>query len=165
LEGLNEVATCDSVIERAGEALRVALNEPTNLLIIALNHLTLARAILFKADLTLPLPCSVHDHISAVLEGLRAAGSMDHLPRGLLTRAWIGALSGDEPGCRADLDEASEIVERGPMPLFQVDIQLTRARLFRDRTALTEARRLIAKHGYHRRDRELADAWEAARNW
>jgi hypothetical protein len=44
------------------------------------------------------------------------------------------------------------------MPLVQADIQLTRARLFRDRGALAEARRLIEKHGYHRRDEELADA-------
>ena len=53
------------------------------------------------------------------------------------------------------------------MPLYQADILLTRARLFfRDDldTAiqnLAEARRLIEKHGYHRRDEELQDA-EAA---
>ncbi|MCG6860697.1 MAG: hypothetical protein LJE70_05390 [Chromatiaceae bacterium] len=59
------------------------------------------------------------------------------------------------------------------MPLYQADILLTRARLFglRDQEAdypwgspqadLAEARRLIEKHGYHRRDQELADA-EAA---
>lgn len=64
-----------------------------------------------------------------------------------------------------DLEEAWEIAERGPMPLFQADIQLTRARLFRDRAALEEARRLIEKHGYHRRDGELADALEAAKGW
>ena len=53
----------------------------------------------------------------------------------------------------------------GRVPLFQADIQLTRARLFRDRVALEEARRLIEKHGYHRRDGELADAMEAAKGW
>ena len=51
------------------------------------------------------------------------------------------------------------------MPLDQADIQLTRARLFRDSNALAEARRLIEKHGYHQRDGELADAEEAARGW
>jgi len=51
------------------------------------------------------------------------------------------------------------------MLLLQADIQLTRARLFRDRVALEEARRLIEKHGYHRRDGELADALEAAAGW
>lgn len=93
------------------------------------------------------------------------AGDVSRLPPGLLTRAWQRCLSGDEAGARADLDEAWEIAERGPMPLFQADIQLTRARLFRDRAALAEARRLIEKHGYHRRNGELADAEAAARNW
>jgi hypothetical protein len=99
------------------------------------------------------------------LRRLHASGAMNHLPRGLLTRAWLLCLSGDEAGSRADLDEAWEIAERGPMPLFQADIQLTRARLFRDRAALAEARRLIEKHGYHRRDGELADAEAAAVGW
>jgi hypothetical protein len=90
---------------------------------------------------------------------------MNYLPRGLLTRAWVRCLAGDEAGARADLDEAWEIAERGPMPLYQADIQLYRARLFRDRAALAEARRLIEKHGYHRRDEELADAEAAAEGW
>jgi hypothetical protein len=47
------------------------------------------------------------------------------------------------------------------MPLFQADILLHRARLFRDRDALAQARALIDRHGYHRRDDELRDA-EAA---
>jgi hypothetical protein len=51
------------------------------------------------------------------------------------------------------------------MPLIQADIQLYRARLFRDRAALAEARRLIEKHGYHRRDEEVADAELAAQGW
>ena len=51
------------------------------------------------------------------------------------------------------------------MPLFQADVLLTRARLFRDRAALAEARRLIVKHGYGRRLEELADAEEAALGW
>lgn len=47
------------------------------------------------------------------------------------------------------------------MPLFLADIALYRGRLFGDRAALAEARRLIEKHGYGRRLEELADA-EAA---
>ncbi len=45
------------------------------------------------------------------------------------------------------------------------DVQLTRARLFRDRQALVEARRLIETHGYDRRLEELADAEAAAVDW
>ncbi len=68
-------------------------------------------------------------------------------------------------GARADLDEAWEIAERGPMPLYQADVQLHRARLFRDPDALTEARRLIEEHGYGRRLGELSDAEEVAESW
>ena len=119
-------------------------------------------------------------HFTAAVEGLRKSGNMDHLPRGLLTRAWHRQLTGDASGAASDLDEAWEIAERGPMRLYQADILLTRARLFgivnyeigrmKEGAAypwgsaeedLAEARGLIEKCGYHRRDEELADA-EAA---
>jgi hypothetical protein len=150
--------------ERAAYALKVAKNNRW-LLDIALNHLILARVKLYETDFASHIPHAAHGYITAAIKGLRDASAMTHLPRALLTRAWIRFLSGDEPGCLEDLDEAWEIAERGPMPLFQADIQLYRARLFRDRTALAEARRLIEKHGYHRRDGELADAEAAAEHW
>jgi hypothetical protein len=149
--------TYNAIIERAKYALEGAQRYGV-LLDIALHHLTLARCMLYKGLLA-------HDYIIKAVEGLRASGHLDDLSRGLLTRAWQRCLSGDESGSREDLDEAWEIAERGPMPLFQADIQLTRARLFRDRVVLGEARRLIEKHGYHRRDGELADALEAAAGW
>ena len=96
---------------------------------------------------------------------------MDHLPRGLLTRAWQRQLAGDAKDAATDLEEAWEIAERGPMPLHQADIFLTRAWLFfgddpdAARQNLAEARRLIEKHGYHRRDEELADAEATAEGW
>jgi hypothetical protein len=139
---------------------------PQNFLIdIALDHLTLSRAALYNTLAAPLIPRALHFHITSAVDGLRNAGDLSHLPRGLLTRAWIRFLAGDETGCREDLDEAWEIAERGPMPLFQADIHLYRARLFRDRAALAEARRLIEKHGYHRRDEELADAEAAAEHW
>jgi hypothetical protein len=150
-------AACDAISDRAAYALRIAESNRW-LLDIALEHLTLARTTLYKGQ-------PVYDQITAAVEGLRVAGDVSHLPRGLLTRTWLRSLSGDEIGSHADLDEAWEIAERGPMPLFQADIQLTRARLFRDRVALEEARRLIEKHEYHRRDGELADALAAATRW
>ena len=91
-------------------------------------------------------------------------------PLGLLTRAWLRSLTGPRTGpesAKSDLDEAWEIAERGPMPLFLADIHLYRARLFlRDKPYpwqslqhdLAEARRLIVKHGYLRRKEELEDA-------
>jgi hypothetical protein len=65
---------------------------------------------------------------------------------------------GDEASARADLDEALEIAERGPMTLHRADIHLCRARLLQDREALVEARRLIDKNHYERRRDELEDA-------
>ncbi len=83
------------------------------------------------------------------MSGLRRAGTTHHLPRALLTRAWLRCLlsnlacqtagenkagpSGVETGpdsAQSDLDEAWEIASRGPMPLFLADIHLHRARLF-----------------------------------
>ncbi len=92
------------------------------------------------------------------------------LPLGLLTRAWLRASDGRHVGAesaQADLDDAQEIAERGPMPLFLADIALHRARLFGGLSAypwdspaadLATARRLIEKHGYGRRREELEDA-------
>ena len=57
-----------------------------------------------------------------------------------------------------DLAEAEDLATRGPMPLYLADIHLYRGRLFKDREALAESRRLIEKHGYLRRLGELEDA-------
>ncbi len=159
------IAASDTVSERAIYALKIA-EETRWLLDIALYHLILARAMFYKALMTSSQERqSAVDHVTAAVDRLRAAGAVSRRPPGLLTRAWMRCLSGDEPGAHADLDEAWEIAERGPMPLFQADIHLYRARLFRDHTALEEARRLIEKHGYHRRDGELADALAVAEKW
>ncbi|HEY3567344.1 MAG TPA: SEFIR domain-containing protein [Thermoanaerobaculia bacterium] len=163
------LSTCDSIIERVNTIFglrklpRWHSAEP--IFDVALDHLTLARVMLYMTHAASAIPQSAHDHIAAAVDGFRASGQMDYLPCGLLTRAWIRFLSGDETGCQEDLDEAWEIAERGPMPLYQADILLYRARLFRDLAALAEARRLIEKHGYHRRDEELADAEAAAEHW
>ena len=137
--------------------------------------------------------------LDAAVDGLRRAGTQDMLPRGLLTRAWCSCAAATrhrllnqptpavegEKGAQRDLDEAWEIAERGPMPLFLADIHLYRARLFHavtpypwttdpadpdghtrgPRDDLAEARRLIEKHGYWRRKEELEDAEAAARDW
>ena len=92
----------------------------------------------------------------------------DHLSRGLLTRAWLRFLTGARTGpasAQADLDEAWEIAERGPMKLFLADIHLHRARLFQNREELKRARGLVEQCGYWRRKQELEDAEEAAKTW
>jgi tetratricopeptide (TPR) repeat protein len=138
-------------------------------LTIALTHLTLARAALYRAVLEgAPIdPCRAA--VEAAVDGLRRAGQVDDLPRGLLTRAWVLFLAG-ESGAAADLDEAWEVAERGPMPLLLADVHLYRARLFAreprypwksPRADLASARKLILKHGYLRRQEELEDAESA----
>ena len=158
----------------------------------ALHHLTLGRAALYAAILESrsrreesapPPPASQPGLASAATEidhavsGLRRAGTQDHLPRGLLTRAWLRSLTGPATGpdsARSDLDEAWEIADRGPMPLFQSDIHLCRARLFlrakpypwqSPQHDLAEARSLIVKHGYLRRKEELEDAEAALKHF
>ncbi|MBC7966718.1 MAG: hypothetical protein H7Z17_12440, partial [Fuerstia sp.] len=147
---------------------------------IAIDHLTLGRAALYAAILRETEISNLKSEIDHAVSGLRRAGQLDHLPRGLLTRAWLRSLTSAWTGpesAQSDLDEAWEIAERGPMPLFMADIHLYRARLFgrqkdegrgqKEENAypwgsveedLREARRLIEKHGYGRRKEELEDA-------
>jgi tetratricopeptide (TPR) repeat protein len=152
---------CNDVAERASQTLEWVTAHAW-LFDIAADNITLARVLLYK-----PYPLSPRALIHARngVRGLRDSGLAGYLPLGLLTRACVFFFLNNESSCLEDLDEAREIAEQGPMPLRQADILLTRARLFRDRSALAEARHLIEKHGYHRRDGELADAEEAARGW
>jgi Mrp family chromosome partitioning ATPase len=170
------IQACRTVSDRATQTLKWEEgihNAP--LLDFALHRLTLGRAALYAAilessssDFEVP-----RSELDAAVSGLRRAGTQDLLPRGLLTRAWLRSLTGARIGpesAQSDLDEAWEIAERGPMPLFLADIHLYRARLFSrvqsypwesPQVDLAEARRLIEKHGYGRRKEELEDA-EAA---
>lgn len=170
------LSVCRAVSERAEQTLKWAGQNRFSLLTIALDHLTLGRAALYRAILEhadFQLQTTDFSHIDLAVDGLRRAGTQHHLPPGLLTRAWLRSLTGRSTGpesAQNDLDEAWEIAERGPMPLFMADIHLYRARLFfretpypwkSPQTDLAEARRLIEKHGYFRRKEELEDAEEA----
>ena len=164
---------CRAVEKRAAQTLKWAEQNNSSLLTLALDHLTLGRAALYRAILEnsdLRPPTSDLSHIDAAVDGLRRSGNMDELPRGLLTRAWLRSVNGDPAGARADLDDAWEIAERGPMKLFMADIRLYRARLFfreahytwdSPAADLAAAEALINSCGYHRRDEELADAKRA----
>ena len=138
---------CDEVAGRAAQTLEWI--SPTESLVdIALDHLTLGRATLFGALLDQvadapPRLAECREHLDDAVDGLSKAGTMHHVPHGFLTRAWLRQIEGNESGAHEDLDEAWEIAERGSMRLFMADIHLTRARLFRDKVALAEARKLI----------------------
>ena len=198
--------SCRSVSQRAATALEIVLNGSRNLLDIGLDHLTLGRAALYEAILesgrrrgnesqtpppaesqrlltSSPTTETARCELDAAVASLRRAGQVQELPRALLTRAWLRFLTGACIGpesAQADLDEAWEIAERGPMRLFMADIHLYRARLFGSPTAdgkwpnypwespeadLKAAEELIHKCGYHRRDDELADAKKAILGW
>jgi hypothetical protein len=192
-EGL---AVCRAVADRAAKTLEI--NERNHwLLSIALDHLTLGRAALYAAILescsrqrepaqTFSSSTSEESQggfttaameLDHAMSGLRRAGQQDYLPTGLLTRAWLRGVTGVRIGsesAQSDLDEAWEIAERGPMPLFLADVHLYRARLFFDEVKypwqspqhdLAEARRLIFKHGYLRRKEELEDAEAALKHF
>jgi len=144
-----------------------------DILSAALDHLTLGRAALYAVILEGSSLDPCHAPLQHAVDGLRRAGTTHHVPRGLLTRAWLRFLTGARTGpesARSDLDEAWEIAERGPMKLYMADIHLHRARLFfreaeypwgSPTADLAAARKLIEKCGYGRRKEELEDAERA----
>ena len=171
----SQIELCRAVSQRAEKMFEWRV-PGDSLLDIALDHLTLGRAALYEAILEGSSFDSCRASLQRAVDGLHLAGTQHHVPRGLLTRAMLRSLTGVPTGpesAQSDLDEAWEIAERGPMPLFLADIHLHRARLFRGLTSeadgasypwqspaadLAAARRLIEKHGYGRRMEELEDA-------
>jgi hypothetical protein len=165
--GEDPAASCAEVQRRGTTTLKWMGYQCASLLGIALNHLTLARVGLARALLAGPVPQPALDlpHVAAAVNGLRNAGTIHQLPKGLLTAAVYHFVRGEHDRARALLDEAQQIAERGPMPLHLADVHLHRARLFRDRAELATAAELIRELGYGRRFDELADAEEAAAHW
>ncbi len=173
----SQIESCSAVSRRAEQTLQwgIAQSVPLD---IAVNHLTLGRAALYKAILEVSSLDPSRSSLEKAVDSFRYAGTQDLLPNGLLTRAWLQSLEGNQRSAQQDLEEAWEIAERGPMPLFLADIHLHRARLFGSPhlrangekypwespiADLAEARRLIEKHGYLRRMEELEDAEVAMR--
>ena len=162
---------------RARKAL-VWATEERSLIHIAWANLWIAQALLHRMRSGAIAPAAdVAAYFEAALQGLRASGYQEELPRGLLARAEFQAWQGDTEGARADLDEAWQIAERGPMRLHLADIHLCRARLFGVQSVacrlknekpvypwnspqadLRAARQLIQSCGYRRRKAELEDA-------
>jgi hypothetical protein len=159
-EPQSSIEGIDDVERRAKSALQIVLNGSRRLLDIGLNQLTLARVGVIRTMLTHALPQPALDvaDVDAAVNGLRSAGVVDHLARGHLTAALYHFVRGQHDLARANLAEAEQIAERGPMPLILADIALYRARMFRDKAELAKAGKLIRELGYGRRYDELADA-------
>jgi len=104
------------------------------------------------------------DFLKHAVDGLRQAGQLDELPRGLLARAELYRLTGDYARAQTDLDEARRVSERGEMGLHLCDCHLEWARLWlaqgdRDkaREHCERAKAMVERMGYHRRDREVEE--------
>jgi tetratricopeptide (TPR) repeat protein len=166
-DGITVIARCCKVERAAAQTLRWA-EQHAFFLDIALDHLTLGRVALYRTILDPAAErasglATARQEFTTALDGLRHR--RDYFPHGLLSLAWLRFLEGDPEGARADLDDAWEIAERGLMRLHMADILLTRARLFRDKAALSEARKLIEQCSYWRRKDELEDAEDATQHW
>ena len=101
--------------------------------------------------------------LDQAVDGLRRAGTENHVPRGLLARAALRRLAGQLDAAAADLREAEEIAERGHMLLHLADVHLERTQLCWQRgeaeaarQRLERAKELVASTGYGRREREVA---------
>ncbi|MGZ0220856.1 MAG: hypothetical protein ACKVIY_17795, partial [Acidimicrobiales bacterium] len=112
---LDSQEACRAVTDRAKKMFEWQVPSDS-LLDIALDHLTLSRAALCESLLSgsaispsaSPLSAQSSE-IEAAVSALRRAGTMDQLPRGLLTRAWQWSLLGRKTGqdsAQSDLDEA-----------------------------------------------------------
>jgi hypothetical protein len=133
------------------------------LLDIALDHLSLGQAYLLQAQQDGPryLDTALTSLENAV-NGLRQAGQLDYLPRGLFYRAELHRACGDRERAWADVKEAMAIAEYRKMSLHQASGHLLSARLYltqgekdKARASWAKAKTLIEHTGYHRRDAEL----------
>ena len=144
---------CQSVLERATTTLEWVEAVPSDILSNALEHLTLARAVLYAAMLKIrdkrgptgehavvrsdalrlrmfTSPPEISQHLEASVNLFRSSARYDYVPCALVTRAWLFFLGRDTKGALADLDEAWDLAARGPMRLHMADIHLYRVRLF-----------------------------------
>lgn len=167
---------CDLLLEqgqyqevqtRAKQALTLATLEGW-LLYIALDCLSMGRAYLIQAQReTTSNFAEATDYLKRAVEGLRQAGILHELPRGLLARAELYRIKGEFERARADLDEVMRIATRGSMGLHEADCHLEYARLYlaqgekeKARESWGVAKEMIERMGYHRRDRDLVEIEE-----
>jgi tetratricopeptide (TPR) repeat protein len=157
------------VLRRAEGALEIVLQGSRNLLDIALNHLSLGRAYLLRAQQASEVSEDLGSleqaayHLNRAVDGLRQSGNQDEVPRGLLARAALHRVQGQYDDAQRDLEEALAIATRSSMRPYEADCHLEYARLHlaqgqkaQARRHLDEARAMIEEMGYHRRDEEVA---------
>jgi tetratricopeptide (TPR) repeat protein len=142
--------------------------ENRGLLSIAFDYLSIGRACLLKAQKEHGSGWTqAIDNLNRAVEGLREAGTLDDLPRGLLARSKYYRLRGDYGRAVDDLDEAMSLATRGGMGLYQADCHLEYARLYLAqgekegaREHWRTAREMIGRMGYHLRDEAVKEIGE-----
>jgi tetratricopeptide (TPR) repeat protein len=134
----------DDVERRATQTLEWSMHHPF-LVDIALDHLSLG-------------------HFDEAVQGLRHAGHLHQLPRGLLARGAHFRRNCEFEKAQRDLDEVRILATRSGMRLFLTDYHLEHARLHLAQSKPDEARphyeaakKLVDETGYHRRDREVEE--------
>jgi tetratricopeptide (TPR) repeat protein len=155
------------VKERASRSLEWSKGQRI-LFDIALDNLSLGRAWLLEAQQAdTGDTAKAAEFLRRAVDGLRQAGTMDNLPRGLLARAELHRFTGDYRKAERDLAEALRIATRGPMGLHLADYHLESARLQiaqgnrdRAREHWNTAKEMIERMGYHRRDNEVNELAE-----
>ncbi|HEX8493833.1 MAG TPA: restriction endonuclease [Pyrinomonadaceae bacterium] len=150
------------VKDRAARTLEWA-KEHGGLLSNALDNLSLGCALLLEAQqMDAGVTMQADEFLQRAVDGLRQAGMMDELPRGLLARAALHQFRGDYKRAERDLAEVLRIATRGGMGLYLADYHLESARLHlaqgnldKAREHWETAREMIERMGYHRRDGEV----------
>jgi tetratricopeptide (TPR) repeat protein len=152
------------VNERAARTLEIA-KQHFGLLSNALDNLSLGRAWLLQSQQAgAGNYGQAEEFLQRAVDGLRQAGQIDVLPRGLLARAELRRARGEYERARTDLNEAQRIAERGSMGLHLADCHLEWARLWlatgeraQAREHWETAKAMVERMGYHRRDREVEE--------
>jgi len=152
------------VLRRAGQTLEWALKGGLSLLTIALDHLSLGRAYMLKAQEENNTFTDAEVHLNQAVDGLRQAGHQEFIVRGLLARASLHLIRRDHNKAQHDIDSAFSIANRGGMGLHLSDCHLAYTRLYyakgdsaKARKHLTTAKEMINRMGYHRRDKEIEE--------
>jgi tetratricopeptide (TPR) repeat protein len=135
---------------------------------IALDCLSMGRAYLHQAQREATGNFEeATEYLKQAVDGLRQAGTIHHLPRGILARAELYRIKGEFDRAQADLDEAMRIATRGSMGLYEADCHLEYARLYlargereRARASWAKAKEMIERMGYHRRDKDVQEIEE-----
>jgi tetratricopeptide (TPR) repeat protein len=149
------------------------------LLDIALDQLTLGRAWMWEAQQSAvpaaaPAFAEAGQCLQHAVAGLRQAGVIEFIARGLLARAaWfrlagVGGEASAFPRAWRDVHEAFRLAQRGSMKLHLADASLEAARLClaqgdpaAARPHWEKARDLVAQTGYRRRDLEVEELRQA----